>query len=299
MDTSSQAGTRRGRGKDLVEHWTYQATRIINSASPEAARERVQTLRQTYPDATPEALVEQLIKQKSLQTAGVGLLTAGASAVPGLGTLATLTLGTAADIGITLRMQTELALEIAALYGHDLPPERLRNVIMLITGISLGGERLVGQAGRRVAEGVAERLASRSAVKALPIVGALAAGAINAVTTYVIGRRAHAYFSLGPEAMPSWEESLRAITGVDERKIVTWLEELVDGLKEGARSRRRHLVDSLRRLEMPQLLPDLNPRRLGEQAAQVVWTAGGDLRDRLARLGRRERDHAGGQEERP
>ncbi|OUC09451.1 hypothetical protein RY27_02800, partial [Litorilinea aerophila] len=89
MDTSSQAGTRRGRGKDLVEHWTYQATRIINSASPEAARERVQTLRQTYPDATPEALVEQLIKQKSLQTAGVGLLTAGASAVPGLGTLAT------------------------------------------------------------------------------------------------------------------------------------------------------------------------------------------------------------------
>ncbi|OUC05250.1 hypothetical protein RY27_28410 [Litorilinea aerophila] len=196
-------------------------------------------------------------------------------------------------------MQAERALAIAARYGHDLPPEGVRNVIMLITGISLGGERLVGQAGRRVAEGVAERLASRSAVKALPIVGALAAGAINAVTTYVIGRRAHAYFSLGPEAMPSWEESLRAITGVDERKIVTWLEELVDGLKEGARSRRRHLVDSLRRLEMPQLLPDLNPRRLGEQAAQVVWTAGGDLRDRLARLGRRERDHAGGQEERP
>ncbi|NJL34321.1 MAG: hypothetical protein HC893_11220 [Chloroflexaceae bacterium] len=47
----------------------------------------------------------------------------------------------------------------------------------------------------------------------------------NVLATYIIGKRAQAYFGLGPEAMGDWGESLRAIVGVDERKIAGWVSE--------------------------------------------------------------------------
>jgi hypothetical protein len=57
----------------------------------------------------------------------------------------------------------------------------------------------------------------------LPVVGVIASAGTNALSTYIIGQRADAYFRLGPEAVPTWSDSLRAITGVDERKIGDWL----------------------------------------------------------------------------
>ena len=43
------------------------------------------------------------------------------------------------------------------------------------------------------------------------------------LSSYIIGYRADAYFRLGPEHMGTWADSLRAVSGVDERKIGRWL----------------------------------------------------------------------------
>jgi hypothetical protein len=77
----------------------------------------------------------------------------------------------------------------------------------------------------KVGEKAAERAVAKTALKALPIVGVIASAGTNVLSSYIIGQRADAYFRLGPEAVGTWSDSLRAITGVDERRITRWVAE--------------------------------------------------------------------------
>jgi uncharacterized protein (DUF697 family) len=197
--------------------------KAISSADEKAAAERVAAWRSDHPDASVEALAEALIKAKARQTAAVGAATSSTDVIPGLGTLAALALGAAADIGVTFRLQSELVLEIAAAYGHPLNETEKRDAVLVVTGLSVGANRLLSKAGRELGELAAERFAGRSVLKAVPFLGIAASAGANALTTYVIGRRAVAYFERGPEAMGDWADNLRALTGVDERRVAGWL----------------------------------------------------------------------------
>ena len=182
-------------------------------------------LRQKTPNATPEELADGLIKNKCLQAGAVGGITSGTSLIPGLGTVASLTFGVAADIGLTFKMQAELVLEIAAAFNHPLNEVEKRNVVLVVTGMSAGANQLLTRAGREIAEQVSERLAAKSVAKAIPVIGVVAGAGANMASTYIIGQRAVAYFSRGPEAMGDWADDVRTITGVDERKLMSWLQE--------------------------------------------------------------------------
>ena len=195
----------------------------INKADEVAAAQRVADLREKKPQATKEELVEELIQRKVFKTGAVGAVTSGAALVPGLGTFASLTFGVAADIGMTFKLQAELVLEIAAAHNHMLNEAEKEKVILLVTGISAGANRLLTRAGTKISQEATERLVQRSVAKAIPVIGVAVSGGVNAVSTYLIGQRAHAYFSLGEEEMDDWATSIRTISGVDERKIVTAL----------------------------------------------------------------------------
>jgi hypothetical protein len=196
---------------------------VIHDVDIKAATERVAALRQKYPDDTPEQLAQRLIRDKIQRTGAVGAVTSSAGLIPGIGTAAALTLGVAADIGATFRLQAELVLEIAAVYDYPLTESEKQRLVMLITGLSAGTSALARKAGEKIALEVGERFAEKAIIKALPVVGVIASAGTNALSTYIIGQRADAYFRLGPEAVPTWSDSLRAISGVDERKIVDWL----------------------------------------------------------------------------
>jgi uncharacterized protein (DUF697 family) len=239
-----------------------QSLRVINDADAVAATQRVQELRAQKQQLDNAALIEQLIKQKTIQTGIVGAVTSGAGLIPGLGSLAAFTLGVATDIGVTMKLQTELMLEIAAVHGHELTPDQRRTAVVMVTGVNVGAERLVNQAGRRLAEKTAERFAGRAIVKAIPFVGIAVSAGANMVTTYVIGRRADAYFGLGPEAVGDWNQSLRAITGVDERKLGQWLGEVMSVFGAAALA---------------------GAQRAGQAAGAFVQWAGGALQARLRR----------------
>jgi hypothetical protein len=202
--------------------------RAVDNVDEPAAVERVEALREAHPEASTDEMVELLVRQKCMQTGAVGAITSGASMIPGLGTLVSLTFGVAADIGMTFKYQAELVLEIAAVYEHKLNPIEKRRVVMLITGLSAGANQAVRKAGQRIAEKATERLAQKSVTKAIPVIGVAASAGTNILFTYVIGQRANAYFSLGPEAVGDWGESIRAVTGVDERIIVGWLSETTE-----------------------------------------------------------------------
>ena len=96
----------------------------IDDTDEAGALARVAQIKEKHPDATAAELADKLILQKCRETAVVGATTSGAMLIPGIGTIAGLTLGIAADLGITFKMQAELVLEIATLYGHHLDPRR-------------------------------------------------------------------------------------------------------------------------------------------------------------------------------
>jgi hypothetical protein len=200
----------------------------IANVDEEAAAGRVAALRKANPEASAAELVELLVKQKCMQTGAVGAVTSGAALVPGLGTLVSLTFGVAADIGVTFKMQAELVVEIASVYERKLTPAEKRSAVMLVTGLSAGASQALRKAGQRIAEEAGERLAQKSITKAIPVLGVAASAGTNILFTYAIGRRAQAYFSLGPEAVGDWGESLRALTGVDERMVAGWLTETTE-----------------------------------------------------------------------
>ena len=199
----------------------------IDDADETAALDRVRRLRDERPDLTPAQIVDHLIRRKCQQTAAVGAATAGAGIIPVLGTVVALTIGAVADLGATLRLQSELVLEIAETYDRRLTREEKRRAFLLVAGLTAGGGRMMTRGGARLSLRLTERYAQRWLARALPFAGIAAAAGTNALSTYVIGNRAHAYFARGPEAVGSWTESLRALSGVDERRVVTWVREAI------------------------------------------------------------------------
>ena len=203
----------------------YAAEKAVK-ADPLAADWRTAQFRRQYPDATSDFLCEALIKAKCQHTALIGGVSAAPGVIPGIGTLVSLTLGAMVDIGSTVKAQAELVLEIAAVYRYPMDAVQRREVVLLVTGLGTGAQQLAGKAGQRVAE----RYAQQGIARALPVIGIAAAAGTNVLATYIIGRRAQAYFSRGPESIGDWKASLRAVSGVDERKIAAWLAETRTGL---------------------------------------------------------------------
>ncbi len=198
-------------------------TRSINKANMEAASGRVARIRAARPEVDQNGLVWLLIKNKCWQAGGVGAVTSSTSLVPGLGTLVALTFGVATDIGLTFKLQAELVLEVAAAYGHDLSDEEKQRIVMVVTGASAGANQALQVAGRQVAKAATSKLAQKSVVKAIPVIGVAASAGTNVVTTYLIGQRAKAYFSLGPNEMVDMGKSVQAITGVDQERLANLL----------------------------------------------------------------------------
>ena len=107
----------------------------MNSADQEAAAEVVNQLRHKYPKETADQLCDRLIRAKCLKTGSVGAVTSGSALVPGVGTVASMTFGVAADLTLTFKHQAELVLEIANLYGHQLTETEKRRIILAVTGV--------------------------------------------------------------------------------------------------------------------------------------------------------------------
>jgi uncharacterized protein (DUF697 family) len=242
-----------------------RAAEVLQGADMQAAADRVADMARQHPAATADELVQLLIKRKCMQAATVGAVTAGTAMAPGLGTLAALTFGMAADLGLSLKLQAELILEIAAAHGRTLAPDERSQVLLLLTGLNLGADKVLVSAGRQVALRAGRLAAPRAALKALPVAGVLASAGVNLVITYAVGQRAHAYFGQGPHAAADWTAGLRTLTGVDE--LAGWLTESllppVGGLLQKARTsassaiaRGRARLPGRRRLTAPGLPGD-------------------------------------------
>ena len=134
--TAAQASTQLQKIDEQAGTISRLIYNAISDVDIQAATDKIQRLREKYPDASPQELSQKLIREKCQKTGVIGAVTSGAGLIPGVGTAAAITLGTAADIGATFKLQAELVLEIAAIYDYPLSDEEKQRVVLMITGIS-------------------------------------------------------------------------------------------------------------------------------------------------------------------
>lgn len=231
----------------LVDKLFGYTTQRLTSVDPDKAVARVQALRRKYPDLRNEELVERLIKAKCQKAATVGAATSAASVFPGLGTAISVTVGLVVDIGSTLKLHAELVLEIAEAHGHRLDENKRAEVLLAVTGLSAGMGRLGGSAVKGLSQKFSEIAAQKWLAKAVPAVGMAASATTNVLFTYIIGKRAEAYFNRGPEALGDIKDNLRALTGVDEQKIGQWVAESSHSLAQASAKAGSGMIASGRR----------------------------------------------------
>jgi hypothetical protein len=235
-------------------------------ADVQAAVRRVEGLRTARPAASADDLVRVVIAGTARRSAMVGAATAGTALVPGLGTIAAMTIGTAADVGASLRLQAQMVLDIAVLRGVALSPQEARNVVLLVAGVSSASTAALNRIGRTASLRLGERVAARWLVRAVPLLGMVSSSGTNALATRVIGRRADAYFSLGPAAMGDWNESVRAVVGVDERPLRRRLGAFGARLRKGRGETSAIAEDGAPAAQASPLQDDAGPTALGSGA---------------------------------
>lgn len=176
-------------------------SRAVAETDLRAAAERVSAERRAEPSLTQTELVRRIIARTGRQAAAVGVATSSTAVLPGLGTVAALTFGVAADLAATVKLQTAMVLEIAAARGVRLNLEEARTAMLVAAGVSSAstalGRELVG-VSCRAAERAVLRFAgygvSRLALRAVPFVGVITAGGVNLLSSQLIGRRADDHF---------------------------------------------------------------------------------------------------------
>ncbi len=86
-------------------------------------------------DEISDMVAEKIISNYSYYAAFVGGASALAGVVPGLGTVISTFGGTLADAALTMKIQMEMTMALAVVYGHDIELEEYRRVCFIIAGL--------------------------------------------------------------------------------------------------------------------------------------------------------------------
>ena len=194
--------------------------RVIDSVDQAETQARVVAAQAKYPHLDTTALAKRLIRDKALQTGAVGATTSAAGTIPGLGTVASVTLGVTADVIATFRLQVELVLELAHLMGYEMSRTERRTAILAITGLGAGLDTAAKAVGTKVAAYLGEEYAEKAILKAIPIVGLLASAGINVLMTRVVGDRALAYFR--GQQLGEFTQDITSVSDTDEAVAEGW-----------------------------------------------------------------------------
>jgi uncharacterized protein (DUF697 family) len=204
-------------------------------------------MRKRYPKLSLDQLHENLVRAKCVQAGLVGAISTLTGLIPGVGPLAGRALGPLADPAAITALQAELVSETFALYEVDLPETAERLVVTTIAATHAGARA----AGARIGKGMSERirafLPGPLAIGALPLAKVVGVAASDIAVTYAMGARAREMAKLGAGAFDAWPEMIRAITAIDERKLV--------GLASRAVGSALNLAGSTARFWLTQLDP--------------------------------------------
>ncbi|MHA3080171.1 EcsC family protein [Acinetobacter sp. ANC 5502] len=180
-----------------------------------------------HPNDDPKHL-KKLIAQKVIDryakiSAGSGAATSLSGIIPGIGTAASMLAGGTADVVISMKLQVDMVMCLAAVYDYDLNNEDAKHMSFLIAGLgaleqagtaeatklaSKAGLKMVDQYLRKatletlkqIFKTIGINFTKASLKKALPFgIGVAISSSTNYVLTKYIGKQALAWFILDAE----------------------------------------------------------------------------------------------------
>lgn len=196
-----------------------KVTKNLSKADRQAAHQRVENLRRKNPKLDQDALVDMLIARKARRAGAIGAVTSAPATIPGVGTMASLILGSTVDLSMTMTLQAELVLEIAYAYDVEMSPREEGGSILLVAGFGVGANHVAKRAGALIAAKAGEQFAKKSLARALPVISMGAAAGNNMATTYLVGRRAKAWFAQGDARPDTPGDAVRSLTGLSSNKV--------------------------------------------------------------------------------
>lgn len=168
------------------------------------------------------AVSSKLIRNASFRAAGIGGLTCMPAALPVVGTLGTVLIGSVIDLYYVMRTQIELCYSISVVYEAPVNEDELKAITLALLGFSGSAEAVKAMTSgvlRRtideIAEGYLQSGLSKASAeviermipqflkrtyKIIPFLGIPIGASISAVSTMTVGSRARKYFSIGADS---------------------------------------------------------------------------------------------------
>ncbi len=193
--------------------------KTVSSSTQTIARRAAPT---TTTATTRDKAFRALLRRKCLRAASIGALTSVTDIVPGVSRVLGLLFGELLDAKLLSNVQRELVEETLGLYAVALPAAEHQALIKRMQWAGGGGATAVDAMGRRALSKLSARLGGGIARRLAPFAAALSSALSNAAITYAIGKRAQLAARSNGTALHSMPETLRALTGVDERRILEW-----------------------------------------------------------------------------
>ena len=196
-----------------------------------------------------------LLRRKCMRAAGVGALTAGAEAVPGLGRAMGFLFGEALDATMLSGIQRELVEDTFSIYGVVRQTESQRALVDKLHIVGAGASIATDTAIRGLVRRSLGRAGSMLTYRLMPIAPIVTSALTNAAITYTVGKRAQAVAKSGGTEVPG---VVQAFTGIDERRVFEWTMNDIMGstgalsntfgkIKAALTSRRSHKESSLKK----------------------------------------------------
>jgi hypothetical protein len=184
------------------------AQKAIKNRQP-AIEDTVRKLRLEFPDAMPEELAQTLIRRQRRRLATTAAMSGAASAIPGLGSLAVLGVGTVQTM-YAMEQELELVLAVGLLFGHVPVDDADRTLeALLVIGVAGGAVKIrddvliagTQQLALHVVNTYPKLLLTRLGG---PILTRVLASAIGAQVGAVVSRAVPAAIGIGVGAAFDW-----------------------------------------------------------------------------------------------
>ncbi len=170
-----------------------------------------------------------LLRRKCVRAASIGALTAGAEAIPGLGRALGFLFGELVDATVLSNVQRELVDETFAIYDFKLTDSLKSTLVDKLHIVGAGASITADTAIRGMLKRHLGRAGSLITSRIMPVAPIVTSALTNAIVTYAVGKRAQAIAKLDDTSLEGMPEILRALTGVDERRVYEWTMDAIKG----------------------------------------------------------------------
>ena len=128
--------------------------------------------------------------------------------------------GVAASSSVIKRIRRKMVREIAAEFGENLSSEGAKALMPVLDQSTPEP----GKEEEKLSVEMARQLMRAAMAYAVPH-AVFARASLNMVVTYVVGKRAKDYFEKGESGMNTWNEDMKALTGMDQSMLIEWEKE--------------------------------------------------------------------------